>query len=185
MSKSRLFLYSLVLTTICLLAIFYLNRAQPSPLKLVRIAGGVYISAQLQPGDVGRFAKRGGKTIVDIRPDGESREQASSAEIESATVHDRMAFRYAPVPHDTIPESAVEVVGDVLAHDGKPVLLYCRSGHRAARTFALAAASQPDGPGIDAILGAVRAAGFSAEDMRADITDRISRRNTAPAVVAP
>jgi uncharacterized protein (TIGR01244 family) len=116
-----------------------------------------------------------------MRPDGEAADQAPSAEIKNAAERDGLGFHYIPVPHESIPEADVQALSEVLSHDNMPAVLYCRTGRRAVRLFALVEASRVDGPGADAILGTVRAAGFSADDLREDIARRLANRTSAPA----
>jgi uncharacterized protein (TIGR01244 family) len=87
-----------------------------------------------------------------------------------------LAFSFVPVRHGAIPADAVDHLAQVRTTSDKPVLLYCGSGRRAARTWALAEASRPGGLGEGAILKAVRAAGQDAGDLQADIARRIALR---------
>ena len=75
--------------------------------------------------------------------------------------------------------TAVDRFGQVLGTSQKPVLLYCRSGSRAARTWALAEAARPGGLDEQAILQAVEQAGLDASDLQADIARRIAARSGA------
>jgi protein tyrosine phosphatase (PTP) superfamily phosphohydrolase (DUF442 family) len=63
-----------------------------------------------------------------------------------------------------------------LEKEPKPAALYCRTGRRAARLFALAEAARFNGPDADAIAQMVRNAGFAADDLAPEIANRISRR---------
>lgn len=181
MSNFRLFALTFLVTAGVLTTWIYLARDKSVVPKLVPVAEGVFLTSQLEPANISRLRYQI-KTIVDIRPDGEAKEQASSAEIAGAAEDYGVNFHYIPVPHESIPADAVEALVDVLSKDPKPVLLYCRTGRRAARTFALAEASQGDGPDANAILKMVVAAGYSAEDLRAEIDERISQRHHTPEV---
>ena len=46
------------------------------------------------------------------------------------------------------------------------------------RTFALVEASRVDGPSYDDIIKMVKQAGFSADDLKDNINERISKRKT-------
>jgi uncharacterized protein (TIGR01244 family) len=120
--------------------------------------------------------------IIDIRPDGEAPDQVPSSEIEAAANKMRMGFYYIPVPHEGIPASAVDALGQALtSSQARPAVLYCRTGRRAVRLYALEEASRIDGPDTDAILKMVRATGFSADDLKDEINQRLSHRNSSPA----
>jgi len=179
LSKLKLFLLSLGLTTVSWLAIYYHRHLADLPSKLptlTPVVNRIYITAQLRPENVPALRKRGFRTIVDIRPDGEAMDQPPSAEIAVAARENRIRFHYIPVPHETIPEEAVQNLQSVLSQSTDSTVLYCRTGRRAVRLFALAEASLQDGPGTEAILAIVRQAGFSAEDLKEDIARRISHR---------
>jgi uncharacterized protein (TIGR01244 family) len=184
MSKLKLFLLSFFLTTLALAAVIYIQRpklgSDPPP-ELVRIADDLFLTSQLKSEDIRPLRYRGIRTIVDMRPDGEAVDQTPSAEIGDAAKRIGLSFHYIPVPHESLPESDVQALSEVLSHDDRPAVLYCRTGRRAVRLFALVEASRVDGPSTDAILGMVRAAGFSADDLRDDIVQRLAHRNGASA----
>jgi uncharacterized protein (TIGR01244 family) len=181
MSKKRLFLISFLLTTGVMLLLMYLDQRKRGDVPdLTRLTNNVFVTSQLKPSAVRELKIRRIRTIVDFRPDGEAADQTPSSVIESFSKAQGIAFHYIPVPHESIPDDAVDALRDVMSQSAKPTVLYCRSGKRAARTFALAVASQADGPDLDGILGMVRAAGFSAEDLKPNIAERISQRRSPP-----
>ncbi|HEU4670339.1 MAG TPA: sulfur transferase domain-containing protein [Dyella sp.] len=143
---------------------------------LHRLAADVWVTAQVTPAQLPAIRARGFAGLVDLRPDGEVVGQPSSAAIGGEADAVGMQFRYAPVPHGEIPAKVVEELGRALAGSPRPVLLYCHSGRRAARTWALAEASRAGGLGAAAIEAAVRGAGQSADDLDAEIVRRIAAR---------
>lgn len=180
MSNRKLFITTFLIATAIFTAAIYISRPGPNarPPRVTRVSDQVFITSQLHPESI-RYLKRYAITaVVDIRPDGEAPDQPSSAEIEKASHTISMAFHYIPVPHETIPDAAVQALSAALEKDKMRTVLYCRTGRRAARLFALAEASRPDGPSLDSILGMVSTAGFSAEDLREAITHRISNRSS-------
>lgn len=190
MSKWKLFLLTVAVTAGAFLLHFYLGRPRedrfrhaqsPAP-EIKRISDKLYLTSQLRVEDLATVEKLGIKTIVDIRPDGEAPDQTPSYQIKSASNGAGLGFYYIPVPHESIPEGAVVALDHALTPDELPAVLYCRTGRRAVRLFALVQASRVDGPGVDAIMEMVRAAGFSADDLRGEITQRFSHRSNAPTV---
>ncbi len=139
------------------------------------LARNIAISQQLQPTAMPFVAERFA-TVIDMRPDGEDAGQPSSGEMAAAAGAQKLRFAYVPVPHGEIPESAVTALSAELTRSGGDVLLYCRSGRRAARTWSLAEASRADGMGVDAILAAVHASGQDASDLRANLERRVRAR---------
>lgn len=179
MAKLKLFTGAFLITTCVLMALIYVNRPKqlnPTALELVRITDDVFLTSQIKPENIPALKQRGIRMVVDIQPDGEAKDQTPSAEIESASRKSGITFRYIPVSHEVIPKGAVIALNDALYRGALPAVLYCRTGRRAARLFALVEASRLGGPGADAILRMVREAGFSAEELRNEIAQRISQR---------
>lgn len=140
------------------------------------LAGSVWVTEQINETQLSEIKARGFRTVVDLRPDGEAADQPSSTVVARAAQASGLGFSYIPVPHGDIPPTAVDVLDQALAQSDKPLLLYCRSGRRAVRTWALAEASRPGGLDAAAIQSAVRTAGQSADDLSAQIAARVVAR---------
>jgi uncharacterized protein (TIGR01244 family) len=138
---------------------------------------GLLIAGQVAPDDLGTLRDGGLRTLIDLRPDGEGPDQPASAPMAAAAGASGLDFHYIPVPQDGLPDEAADAVGRALAAAPGPALLYCRSGRRAARIWALAEASRPGGLAPAAILEAVRAAGQSADDLAPRLDARAARRS--------
>ena len=143
------------------------------------LAPGIAISEQLQPGAMST-AREHFATVIDMRPDGEAADQPSSGQMASAAGAQQLQFAYVPVPHGDIPDAVVDRLSEAMASRPGPVLLYCRSGRRAARSWSLVEASRAGGLGVDEILAAVKASGQDASDLRARIAQRVKARRPAP-----
>lgn len=181
MSKKKLFALSTTTTTCVMLLLLYVQRPAPRAVPiLVSEADSVYVSAQIPLRYVGDMRQYGIHTIIDMRPDGEATDEPSHQEMEQIAKAVGLDFSYIPVPHETIPPATVKELGEVLSASQKPVVLYCRTGRRAVRTFALCEASRHDGPSADTILAMVKHAGFTAEDLRPEIVNRIAARTAGP-----
>jgi len=181
MTKLKLFIVTFLITTALASTAIYVKRDKPpvSTLRLVPVTEDLFITSQLQLASIPELKARGINTIVDIRPDGEATDQVPSSDMERAAHASNLGFGYIPVPHEYIPDNAVEALGMVLAQDRKPAVLYCRTGRRAVRLLALVEASRANGPAMDSILQMVSSAGFSADDLREAIAQRISKRTAA------
>ncbi|UGB37298.1 beta-lactamase hydrolase domain-containing protein [Frateuria soli] len=152
-------------------------KAPPSAdVQAHELPGGVWITGQVKPEQLSGLVDRGFRAVVDLRPDGEAADQPGSSRMSQATAAVGLSFTYIPVRHGTIAADAVDELGQVLTSSDKPVLLYCGSGRRAARTWALAEASRSDGLDEAAILRAVREAGQDASELQSDIARRIALR---------
>ena len=139
------------------------------------LASGVAISEQLRP-DAMRVARVTFTTVIDMRPDGEAVGEPSSSEMAAAATAQHLQFAYVPVPHGDIPDAVVDSLSMALASRPGPVLLYCRSGRRAARSWSLVEASRPGGMSVDEILAAVKSSGQDASDLRARLQKRVLER---------
>ena len=139
------------------------------------LASGVAISEQLQPAAM-REARGDFFTVIDMRPDGEAAGQPTSTAMAAAAQAEGLQFAYVPVPHGDIPDAVVDRLSEAMASRPGPVLLFCRSGRRAARSWALVEASRPGGLGVDDILGSVKASGQDASDLRARLEQRVRTR---------
>lgn len=136
------------------------------------------ISAQISADAIPEIAAKGYATIIDFRPDGEATDQPSSKEIDAAARTAQLNFFYIPVPHgDAVPAEAIFALNKAMSDSPKPILLYCRSGRRAARTWSLVEAASPNGLDAGAIKAAVKAAGHSVDDLLPAIHARIASRH--------
>ncbi|SHH55574.1 TIGR01244 family sulfur transferase [Massilia sp. CF038] len=136
----------------------------------------ISVSEQLTVRQLKSVRQSGYATVIDLRPDGEAVGQPDAATMRKVAAANQLAFVYVPVPHGAIPDTAVEALGQALANSPRPILLYCRSGRRAARTWSLAEASRSGGPEAAQILAAVKASGQSADDLAGAIGQRVAQR---------
>lgn len=183
MCLMRAYLLSMAVTAIglplCLWVPTLIPSGPPPPASHV-LLGDVHVSEQLAPVDMSRLRSRGFQTIIDLRPDGEVANQTPSEDMRRTAGYEGLAFAYIPTPHGSIPDTVVDELSRTLASARKPVMLYCRSGNRAARAWALAEASRSGGPDATTIRTAVRAAGQKVDDISAAIEARIAARKPIP-----
>jgi len=178
LKKRSIFALAFLLGLAPVLVESFLHRPHDSlEKKPLPLTDNVYVTEQLKREDIFAVSKEGFKTLIDIRPDGEVPDEIPSSDAGRIAVQTGLKFAYVPVPHGPIPASAVTALSDALAGKPRPVLLYCHSGRRAARTFSLVEASRPGGLDAAHILAMVKAAGQSADDLSAEINDRIAHRS--------
>jgi len=132
------------------------------------------IAGQITPEQVSELKARGFTTIVAMRPDGEGADQPAAAQVEAAAKANGMSFAYIPIS-GPITDNQVSALNETVVNGGK-VLGYCRSGNRVARVWSLMEASRPNGRTAAQILGAVKSAGQSVDNLQADIAQRVARR---------
>lgn len=186
MSHLKLFGLTFLCTIIVSLGYFYMVRRNEDSLqpKLIKITDQVFLTSQLKPGSMPFLRRQHINMVIDMRPDGEAEDQPSSEQMGASAKTVGMKFHYIPVPHDSIPDKAVEALR-VLLKKETAMVLYCRTGRRAVRLYALAEASQAGGPNADEILGRVKTAGFDAADLSSEIARRIAERNKSPQGAKP
>jgi len=149
--------------------------------RLTPVVAGVWIAGQITPQQVEGLAARGMTAIIDLRPDDEEAGQPSSQQVGNAAERAGLSFSYAPVERGGLPEqAAVDAVSRALLHQGTTVVLYCHSGRRAARAWALAEASRDGGLEAEAIEAAAKSAGQPVDDLHEQISARIATRVKLP-----
>ncbi|MBS3913669.1 MAG: hypothetical protein KG003_04170 [Bacteroidetes bacterium] len=116
------------------------------------------------------------KTIIDFQPDEEVKDPFKVKNMEEAILQTNQSFYYIPVPKDSFPETAISKLSTVLDTCEKPVLLYCKSGKRAIKTYALSMASNPSGPDMDVLLAMLVDAGFDPADIKSQLKFRTAKR---------
>ena len=136
----------------------------------------VAVRDQLSLAALPELKAAGYRTIIALRPDGEAPDQVPSSAVAAGARASGMHFTYIPTPRGTIPDSVVDALSRELAEAPRPILLYCRSGSRAARAWALAEASRTGGPDAEQIALAVGRAGQRVDDLRPHIAARIAAR---------
>jgi uncharacterized protein (TIGR01244 family) len=151
--------------------------APPDPNAPRQLTTDVSVSGQITVADVKAMRDKGFKTIVNMRPDSESPDQAKYPQMQSAAQEGGLGYGYIPMKKGAaIPSTAAEALGSVLSRMPKPILLYEETADRPARVWALAEASRPGGLDADAIVKAVKSAGLSADDLAPQIAARIAAR---------
>ncbi|MBA3937128.1 MAG: TIGR01244 family phosphatase [Planctomycetes bacterium] len=178
MSKTAVFSVSLLAAFLVALVGFVIQRHFAIP--MTRVGKAVFVSAQIAAGDLGQLSRRRIHTIIDLRPDGEDPAQTPSAVMQQAAAIAGIKFHYIPIPHGEInPESVTRLAAALQDAEMKPALLYCRSGNRAVRTYALVLASETGGPSDKEIAAMAVSAGHPVADLVEAIRARIAARTTS------
>ena len=183
MSLSKTFFAAVLVGAAAVVAMAYLPtvpRPVPPAQAVVpaKLTQSIHVREQVPLADVPGLSVKGYRTIIDLRPDGEERDQPASAAVAQAAAGAGLRFAYVPTPRGAIPDAVVADFARALDGAEGPVLLYCRSGSRAARVWALAEAARPGGGDAAAIAGAVKAAGQEVDDLMPRIAARIAARTT-------
>ena len=133
----------------------------------------VFASPQIGLAEGAEAQAQGIGLIINNRPEGESEDQVSGAEIEAAARAAGLAYVAIPVTHAGFSQPQVTAMTAALASTDGPVLAYCRSGTRSTLLWALAEASRGESP--DALASAAAAAGYDVGPVRA-VMDMLATR---------
>jgi uncharacterized protein (TIGR01244 family) len=178
MSKLKIFSLSMLAGPVLALGGFAAARAAPVlQAQTAHLTEDIQVSEQLQPEQLVVLKSQGFQTVIDLRPDGEASDQPGSAAMAQAAKRAGLQFGYVPVPHGDVPLAATDALARLLTDAPRPVLLYCRSGARAARTWALVEASRPGGLDAAGIIQHARAAARRVDDLQPQIEQRIAARS--------
>ena len=105
-----------------------------------------YAAPQITASDVADAAKAGFSVIINNRPEDESGDQTSGADIAAAAEAAGLDYVAIPVTHAGFAAWQVTAMAEALDKAKGKVLAYCRSGTRSTFLWALARASQGEHP---------------------------------------
>ena len=103
------------------------------------VAPDVCVAPQLTPEAMAEAARAGFRSVVNNRPDFEhGQDQPTSADMEAAARAAGLEYRFLPVSgmHQSADDAAA--MAALLAELPRPLLMFCRSGARSTRLYALA-----------------------------------------------
>lgn len=110
-----------------------------STLPVQAIAPDVCVAPQLEPSAMAEAARMGFRSVVNNRPDFEhDTAQPTSAAIEAAARAAGLEYRHLPVSGAYQSPEEAAAMARLLAELPRPLLMFCRSGGRSHRLFALA-----------------------------------------------
>jgi uncharacterized protein (TIGR01244 family) len=149
----------------------------PDPNAPRELTKDVSVSGQITVANVSALKEKGFRTIVNMRPDDESPDQAKYAQMQAAASKAGLGYGYIPVKKaGPIPSTSAEALNSILSRMPKPVLVYAETPDRPAEVWALAEASRRGGLDAAAIMKAMKSAGFAADDLGRQIDTRIAKR---------
>ncbi|MEN8837334.1 MAG: TIGR01244 family sulfur transferase [Celeribacter marinus] len=126
-------------------------------MELKKITDSLSVSGQIQIDDLAKLAKRGFRSVICNRPDGEAADQPTHDEIEAAATQAGLRFLYLPVTPGIVTEETAALFREALTELPGPVFGYCRTGTRTTTLWALAMAKEKS---VVDILAATKAAGY-------------------------
>jgi uncharacterized protein (TIGR01244 family) len=113
-----------------------------TPFPVRAVAADVCVAPQLSPQSMAEAARAGFRSVINNRPDFEhGPDQPTNASIEAAARAAGLEYRFLPVASGYQSPEDVAAFAHLLDELPHPVLVFCRSGARSARLFALAQAA--------------------------------------------
>ena len=113
-----------------------------------KLTDSFFAAPQISLSDVTEAKAAGISLIINNRPEDESADQPSGAEIETAARAAGLDYVAIPVTHAGFAEWQVTAMADALAQADGKILAYCRSGTRSTLLWALAQASKGEHPAV-------------------------------------
>ena len=108
-------------------------------LPLQALAPDVCAAPQLTPAAMAEAAQAGFRSVINNRPDFEhGPDQQTSADIEDAARAAGLAYAFLPVSGAYQSPEEVARCAELLATLPRPISMFCRSGARSSRLYALA-----------------------------------------------
>jgi uncharacterized protein (TIGR01244 family) len=124
----------------------------------------LFVAPQIDVDAVAAAQGEGIKLIINNRPEDESPDQTSGAEIEAAAHATGINYIAIPITHSGFSQHQVDAMISALADADGKVLAYCRSGTRSTNLWALAEAKQGGDP--DALTNMAAKAGYDLGPVR-------------------
>ncbi len=133
----------------------------------------VAIAGALGEADFAAVKAAGFATVVNFRPDGESRNQLASDDAREAAQSAGLAYHHVPTTKfEVLTDDVLNSAAPVLAGDAGPVLAYCASGQRAAIVWAaITARATP----VDDVLATLKRAGLELDFLRDELEAQADR----------
>ena len=101
-----------------------------------QIDDALFVTPQVQPGDMPAIAAAGIRAIINNRPDFEGGAgQPTSAQLEAAARNAGLAYRYLPVPPAGHTAEQARSMADAVNALTRPVVAFCRTGRRSAALY--------------------------------------------------
>ncbi|MEM7728034.1 MAG: TIGR01244 family sulfur transferase [Pseudomonadota bacterium] len=126
------------------------------------LPGDVFVTGQLMPAQLQALAEQGVMSFINNRPDQEAPLQPLSDELEQAAMSASLDYFHIPMAGGLTP-GLIEASVTAYRSAPRPIVAFCASGMRSAALWAFAHVEQL---GVDGVMEAVSAAGYSLEQIR-------------------
>lgn len=127
-------------------------------MDIQKLTDKLSVTPQPELNELGKIAELGFKSLICNRPDGESADQPSFAEVEAAAKEVGIVARHIPIAPGKAGDSDAALFGEALEEMEGPVLAFCRTGTRSTVLWSLSQGSK--GMPVDAIVATAAKAGY-------------------------
>jgi uncharacterized protein (TIGR01244 family) len=135
---------------------------------------GYAVTGVMQPDDFADAARRGFRSVISHRPDGEEPGQLTAVEEAALAAAAGLAFRHIPVSKvEQFSNAVVDGTAGALAELPGPILAHCKSGLRSAIAWAAVTARVEP---VDAVIATAARAGLSLEPIRDELEAQAEAR---------
>ena len=134
------------------------------------------VMPQVSEADIAELSRRGFKSIISNRPDGEAADQPAWTMIAGAAHRHGLEARHIPVVASQIDDEDVAAFAAALRDLPTPIAAFCRTGTRAALLWALA---NEGSQSADERIRIAASQGFDLEPFRARIEQASSSARSA------
>lgn len=134
-----------------------------------QINSKISVAGQISPDDLKALKAQGFAAVINNRPDGESPDQPSSAEMEAAAREAGLAYYAIPLGREGVSPDMVERTRQALDETVGPVFAFCRSGTRSTTLWALSQAGRTD---ADEIISQAAGAGYDMSHLAGHLTKK-------------
>lgn len=141
---------------------------------IIHLTPSFAVAGALVPEDFPKIARLGFLSVVSNRPDEEEVGQLTARDEAVFAWRSGLAFRHVPAgKHELFTDPVVEGMADALNGLEAPVLAHCKSGLRSVVLWS--AASARSGP-LEAVVEALRRAGFDPDALRLELEAQAHRK---------
>jgi uncharacterized protein (TIGR01244 family) len=105
--------------------------------ELMSLAPGLDVAGRLDRVDIEALARKGVRTIINNRPDGEDPGQLPAAEAKKVAQAHGIAYHHIPITAASLTRGDVDAFAAALRSAAGPVVAHCRSGTRSTLLWAL------------------------------------------------
>ncbi len=107
-------------------------------MNMTQLSDQLSVRPQVYPNEVPELADAGFRGIINTRPDDETADQPSSAELEAEAKRHGLSYWHIPIVPGQATQEDATAFADALRETDGPFVAFCRTGNRATNLWQLA-----------------------------------------------